>query len=58
KVKKVGIQLGDLKNNKCVSAAAGGYSKAKAIKAFMQQAHDSILITDEGAAKELVRDFN
>lgn len=58
KVKTVGIQLDDLKNNKCVIAVAGGSSKAKAIKAFMQQAHDSILITDEGAAKELVRDFN
>ncbi|MDT2044975.1 hypothetical protein CHN50_08600 [Priestia aryabhattai] len=58
KVKTVGIQLDDLKNNKCVIAVAGGSSKAKAIRAFMQQAHHSILITDEGAAKELVRDFN
>ncbi|WP_110112473.1 sugar-binding domain-containing protein [Bacillus sp. CGMCC 1.16541] len=58
KVKTVGIQLDDLKNNKCVIAVAGGSSKAKAIKAFMQQAQDSILITDEGAAKELVRGFN
>ncbi|HWO98955.1 MAG TPA: sugar-binding transcriptional regulator [Bacillus sp. (in: firmicutes)] len=57
KVKTIGIQLEDLKNNKCVVAVAGGSSKAKAIKAFLQQAHDSVLITDEGAAKELVRDL-
>ncbi|MFC3886602.1 sugar-binding transcriptional regulator [Bacillus songklensis] len=57
KVKTIGIQLDDLKNNKCVIAVAGGSSKAKAIKAFLQQARDSILITDEGAAKELVRDL-
>jgi central glycolytic genes regulator len=57
KVKTIGIQLDDLKNNKCVIAVAGGSSKAKAIKAFLQQARDSVLITDEGAAKELVRDL-
>lgn len=57
KVKTIGIQLDDLKNNKCVVAVAGGSSKAKAIKAFLQQACDSVLITDEGAAKELVRDL-
>jgi central glycolytic genes regulator len=57
KVKTIGIQLDDLKNNKCVVAVAGGSSKAKAIKAFLQQARDSVLITDEGAAKELVRDL-
>ncbi|MCM3004511.1 sugar-binding transcriptional regulator [Priestia koreensis] len=57
KVKTVGIQLDDLQNNKCVIAVAGGSSKAKAIRAFMKQAHDSILITDEGAAKQLVGDI-
>ena len=37
KVKTVGIQLDDLKNNKCVIAVAGGASKAKAIKAYFNK---------------------
>ena len=37
-------------------AVAGGASKAKAIGAYMKQAPSTtILITDEGAAKELLR---
>ncbi|MTH53797.1 hypothetical protein GKZ89_10310 [Bacillus mangrovi] len=56
KVHTVGIQLDDLAGLKHVIAVAGGSSKAKAIHAYMKQAHDSILITDEGAAKELLRD--
>ncbi|MFZ3590142.1 sugar-binding transcriptional regulator [Bacillus sp. DJP31] len=54
KVKTIGIQLDDLKNAKCVIAVAGGSSKAQAIQAFMKQGHDTIIVTDEGAAKELV----
>ncbi len=56
-VKTIGIQLADLKNAKCVIAVAGGTSKAQAIQAFMKQGHDTIIVTDEGAAKELVRAF-
>jgi central glycolytic genes regulator len=55
KVKTIGIQLDDLKNAKCVIAVAGGSSKAEAIRAFMKQGHDTIIITDEGAAKQLVK---
>lgn len=55
KVKTIGIQLGDLKNAKCVIAVAGGASKARAIQAFMKKGQDTILITDEGAANELVK---
>ncbi|WP_243388290.1 sugar-binding transcriptional regulator [Bacillus kexueae] len=57
KVQTAGIQLDDLKNIPCVIAVAGGASKAKAIKAYMKQAIDHILITDEGAAKELLREL-
>jgi central glycolytic genes regulator len=39
-----------------VMAVAGGTSKAKAIKAYLKQSLDSVLITDEGAANELIRD--
>jgi central glycolytic genes regulator len=46
-----------LNHNKYVIAVAGGSTKAKAIKAFLNQARNSILITDEGAAKELARDL-
>ncbi|MFY4774923.1 sugar-binding transcriptional regulator [Metabacillus sp. RGM 3146] len=56
KVQTVGIQLEDLGSIPHVIAVAGGASKAKAIKAYMKQALDSVLITDEGAAKELLRD--
>jgi central glycolytic genes regulator len=55
KVKTIGIQLDDLNNAKCVIAVAGGSSKAKAVQAYMKQGNDTIFITDEGAAKELVK---
>ncbi|WP_456277725.1 sugar-binding transcriptional regulator [Bacillus sp. AK128] len=55
KVKTIGIQLDDLKNAKCVIAVAGGSSKAEAIRAFMKQGYDTVIVTDEGAAKELVK---
>lgn len=56
KVQTVGIQLDDIVEVPNVIAVAGGASKAKAIKAYMKQGLDSVLITDEGAANELIRD--
>jgi central glycolytic genes regulator len=56
KVQTVGIQLEDIDEAPNVIAVAGGASKAKAINAYMKQALDSVLITDEGAANELIRD--
>jgi central glycolytic genes regulator len=56
KVKTVGIQLEDLPRVEHVIAVAGGSSKAKAIQAYMKRAPHSILITDEGAAKALLRE--
>ncbi|MFD2444666.1 sugar-binding transcriptional regulator [Bacillus sp. CGMCC 1.16607] len=57
KVLTVGLQLSDLDHIPNVIAVAGGSSKAKAIRAYMQKAPTStILITDEGAAKRLLVD--
>lgn len=55
KVPTIGIQISDLYSGREVIAAAGGKSKAKAIKSYMKSApHTTILITDEGAARELL----
>ncbi|MCK6207786.1 hypothetical protein KZX50_20305 [Bacillus infantis] len=56
KVQTIGLQLKDLADIEHVIAVAGGSSKAKAIRAYMKQAPSStILITDEGAAKQLLK---
>ncbi|MGJ7920203.1 sugar-binding transcriptional regulator [Neobacillus sp. LXY-4] len=56
KVLTIGIQLQDIADIEHVLTAAGGASKAKAIRAYMKQAPAStILITDEGAAKQLLK---
>lgn len=55
KVQTVGMQLSDLQHASHVVAVAGGSSKAKAIQAVIKQGHTSILITDEGAAKQLTK---
>ena len=56
KVHTIGLQLNNLSNIRHVIAVAGGQSKAKAITAYMKQAPKStILITDEGAAHQLLK---
>lgn len=56
KVLTVGLQLPDIKSIEHVVAVAGGASKSKAIKAYLKQAPSStILITDEGAAKQMLK---
>ncbi|MEH7501342.1 sugar-binding domain-containing protein [Neobacillus drentensis] len=56
KVLTIGLQLEDLIGIQNVIAVAGGNSKAKAIKAYLKQAPAStILITDEGAARKLLK---
>ncbi|TFD95855.1 sugar-binding transcriptional regulator [Jeotgalibacillus sp. R-1-5s-1] len=57
KVKTIGLQLKDLGSVPNVFAVAGGSSKAQAIRAYFKGApqSSSILITDEGAAKELLK---
>ncbi|WP_077624846.1 sugar-binding transcriptional regulator [Sediminibacillus massiliensis] len=56
KVRTVGLQLEDLSNTDCVIAVAGGQSKAQAITSYFQQGKSNVLITDEGAAKQLIRE--
>ncbi|SDK05653.1 sugar-binding transcriptional regulator [Sediminibacillus albus] len=56
KVRTVGLQLEDLDNSQCVVAVAGGKSKAQAIISYFKQGKSNVLVTDEGAAKELIRD--
>ncbi|RLQ96679.1 sugar-binding transcriptional regulator [Falsibacillus albus] len=56
KVKTIGLQLKDLAKTEHVIAVAGGASKAKAIRSYLRSApHASVLITDEGAARELLK---
>jgi central glycolytic genes regulator len=56
KVLTIGLQLEDLAQIPNVIAVAGGASKTKAIRAYMKQAPGStILITDEGAARKLLK---
>ncbi|MFL6560211.1 MAG: sugar-binding transcriptional regulator [Bacillus sp. (in: firmicutes)] len=56
KVLTIGLQLEDLVHIPNVIAVAGGGSKAKAIKAYLKQAPTStILITDEGVARTLLK---
>ncbi|TCP24858.1 central glycolytic genes regulator [Scopulibacillus darangshiensis] len=54
KVKTIGMQLESLYDNRTVIAIAGGRSKARAIQAYFKKGPDSILITDEGAAEEIL----
>ncbi|VEF47018.1 DeoR family transcriptional regulator [Bacillus freudenreichii] len=56
KVSTIGLQLEELPQFKHVIAAAGGNSKAKAIRSYMKNAPKStILVTDEGAAMEILK---
>ncbi|MTI66389.1 MAG: sugar-binding transcriptional regulator [Firmicutes bacterium] len=50
----VGITLDDFKKIKTVIGVACGSEKAKAIKAISSLKKDIVLITDEGAAKEIL----
>ena len=53
KVHSVGIQLEDLDSIPNIIAVAGGSSKADAIEAYFKKPRNTVLITDEGAAKQL-----
>ncbi|RWZ54970.1 hypothetical protein EQV77_12660 [Halobacillus fulvus] len=58
KVRTVGLQLEDLKHSKHVIAVAGGKSKARAIASYFKPGQSNVLITDEGAAQELIKGFS
>lgn len=56
KVPTIGLQIHDLNDKQHCIAAAGGKSKAKAIKSYCKIApKNTILVTDEGAAKEILK---
>ncbi|MFT8872313.1 MAG: sugar-binding domain-containing protein [Sporolactobacillus sp.] len=57
KVRTIGLQWEDLFGARSVIAIAGGKSKAEAIKAYFKRGPDSVLITDEGAAQEILKNF-
>ncbi|MGG3691388.1 sugar-binding transcriptional regulator [Heyndrickxia ginsengihumi] len=55
RVQTIGLHLKDLPHVEHVLAVAGGVSKAKAIKAYINSKPKStVLITDEGAAKQIL----
>ncbi|MCP0886341.1 SorC family transcriptional regulator [Ligilactobacillus sp. WILCCON 0076] len=57
RIPRIGLQLEDLASMDCILAVAGGSSKAKAIRAYMQHApKNTCLITDEGAAKVILKE--
>ncbi len=55
KTNSVGIDLTDFKNIRKTIAIAGGSSKAEAILAMGPVNKHSVLITDEGAAMEMIK---
>lgn len=55
KVRTVGIQLEDLNTIDHVVTIAGGQSKGKAIASYFKQGKSNLLITDEAAAKEILK---
>lgn len=51
----VGISLKDIHTHPHVIAVAGGSVKAEAIVSVMRSCHTGILVTDEGAAKQILK---
>lgn len=56
KVRTVGLQLEDLEKMDNVITVAGGQSKAKAIQSYFKHGKSTMLITDEAAAHQILRD--
>lgn len=56
-VRTIGIQLDQLPENKKVITIAGGESKAEAIASFLKLGKSNLLITDEAAAKRIIKLF-
>lgn len=55
-VHRIGLQLQDVQHFNHVFAVAGGHDKAQAIESYMKIApHQTILITDEGAANVILK---
>lgn len=56
RVRTVGLQLEDLDKAEHVIAIAGGASKARAIASYFKLGQNNILVTDEAAANQLIKD--
>ncbi|MGD9677656.1 MAG: sugar-binding transcriptional regulator [Vulcanibacillus sp.] len=54
KIKTIGLKIEDLKSIPITIAVAGGKSKADAILSVLKNNFKQILVTDEGAAKEIL----
>ena len=50
----IGLERSDLQNIQLVVAVAGGSNKAQAIKAVLNNGQEKVLITDEGAAQQII----
>lgn len=57
KMKTVGMRLEDIAKTELLIAIAGGTSKADAIAAIMRTGYDHALITDEGAARAIIAQY-
>ncbi|CAM3005265.1 sugar-binding domain-containing protein [Paenibacillus sediminis] len=53
----LGLRLEDIKNAEVVIGIAGGKSKAKAIQSVLRFGHEHILVTDEAAAIDIVKNI-
>lgn len=51
----IGLEMSDFNNIETVVAVAGSQNKAEAIKAVLNHGKINVLITDEGAAREIAR---
>lgn len=54
-VKTIGLQLEELPERDCVITIAGGESKAEAIISYFNRAKSNLFITDEAAAKKILK---
>ncbi|MDB5055642.1 MAG: central glycolytic regulator [Bacilli bacterium] len=55
KIPTMGLRLEDIQQTETVIAVAGGKSKGESIAAVMRFGHDDVLVTDEAAAKEMLK---
>ncbi|MGM8366107.1 sugar-binding transcriptional regulator [Virgibacillus sp. W0181] len=55
KSRTIGMQLEDLSDAELVMTIAGGSSKAQAISSYMKQKKSNLLITDQAAAEQIMK---
>ncbi len=51
----IGLEMNDLDRITTVAAVAGGSSKARAIEAVLANGKETVLISDEGAARRILQ---